>query len=177
MAKSDTFPAGAVTDKTVPNVFASVPTTNVSLGSQSASFTTTITVEGATDADTDKNAGAQTYVVYMPQASGTVTISATGSTGLAAAGRVAYTASAEVVNESVTAAVDAANDATEAANAATDAANAAAEAADAATAAAQDAQAAVADLAAQVATLISGIKAQITRLTNLVVKIQKKVKA
>ena len=74
-------------------------------------------------------------------------------------------------------ALDAANDAVEAANAATDAANAAAEAADAATAAAQDAQAAVADLAAQVATLISGIKAQITRLTNLVIKIQKKVNA
>ena len=75
------------------------------------------------------------------------------------------------------AAQSAAEDATEAANAATDAANAAAEAADAATAAAQDAQAAVADLAAQVATLISGIKAQITRLTNLVIKIQKKVNA
>ena len=74
-------------------------------------------------------------------------------------------------------AVDAANEATDAANAATDAANAAAEAADAATAAAQDAQAAVAALATQVADLISGIKAQITALTNLVVKIQKKVKA
>jgi len=74
-------------------------------------------------------------------------------------------------------AIDAANEATDAANAATDAANAAAEAADAATAAAQDAQAAVADLAAQVATLIAGIKAQITALTNLVIKIQKKVKA
>jgi len=74
-------------------------------------------------------------------------------------------------------AVDAANEATDAANAATDAANAAAEAADAATAAAQDAQAAVAALASQVADLISGIKAQITALTNLVVKIQKKVKA
>ena len=75
------------------------------------------------------------------------------------------------------AAVDAANEATDAANAATDAANAAAEAADAATAAAQDAQAAVAELATQVAALIAGIKAQITTLTNLVIKIQKKVKA
>jgi len=74
-------------------------------------------------------------------------------------------------------AVDAANEATDAANAATDAANAAAEAADAATAAAQDAQAAVAALASQVADLIAGIKAQITALTNLVIKIQKKVKA
>jgi len=80
-------------------------------------------------------------------------------------------------SDSISSATDAANEATDAANAATDAANAAAEAADAATAAAQDAQAAVAALASQVADLISGIKAQITALTNLVVKIQKKVKA
>ena len=76
-----------------------------------------------------------------------------------------------------TEAIDAANEATDAANAATDAANAAAEAADAATAAAQDAQAAVAALATQVASLIAGIKAQITTLTNLIIKIQKKLKA
>jgi hypothetical protein len=75
------------------------------------------------------------------------------------------------------AAVDAAAEATDAANAATDAANAAAEAADAATAAAQDAADAVAALSAQVATLISGLKAQLTALTNLIIKIQKKVKA
>jgi hypothetical protein len=78
---------------------------------------------------------------------------------------------------SLTDALDAANEATDAANAATDAANAAAEAADAATAAAQDAQAAVAELATKVASLMAGIKAQITSLTNLVIKIQKKVKA
>jgi hypothetical protein len=75
------------------------------------------------------------------------------------------------------AATDAAAEATDAANAATDAANAAAEAADAATAAAQDAADAVAALSAQVASLISGLKAQLTALTNLVIKIQKKVKA
>ena len=80
-------------------------------------------------------------------------------------------------NSQASDAIDAANEATDAANAATDAANAAAEAADAATAAAQDAQAAVAALASQVADLIAGIKAQITALTNLVIKIQKKVKA
>lgn len=74
-------------------------------------------------------------------------------------------------------AADAAAEATDAANAATDAANAAAEAADAATAAAQDAADAVAALSAQVAALISGLKAQLTALTNLVIKIQKKVKA
>ena len=47
----------------------------------------------------------------------------------------------------------------------------------AATAAAQDAADAVAALSAQVATLISGLKAQLTAWTNLVIKIQKKVKA
>jgi hypothetical protein len=75
------------------------------------------------------------------------------------------------------AAADAAAEATDAANAATDAANAAAEAADAATAAAQDAADAVAALSTQVAGLIGDLRKQITSLTNLVIKIQKKVKA
>jgi len=79
--------------------------------------------------------------------------------------------------DAANAAGDAAAEATDAANAATDAANAAAEAADAATAAAQDAADAVAALSAQVASLVSGLKAQLTALTNLVIKIQKKVKA
>ena len=74
-------------------------------------------------------------------------------------------------------ATDAAAEATDAANAATDAANAAAEAADAATAAAQDAADAVAALSAQVSSMMSSLKAQLTALTNLVIKIQKKVKA
>ena len=87
------------------------------------------------------------------------------------------TAGNTVVADSAQAASDAAAEATDAANAATDAANAAAEAADAATAAAQDAADAVAALSAQVASLISGLKAQLTALTNLVIKIQKKVKA
>jgi hypothetical protein len=89
---------------------------------------------------------------------------------------VTYAAGASASDVAQTA-TDAAAEATDAANAATDAANAAAEAADAATAAAQDAADAVAALSAQVATLISGLKAQLTALTNLVIKIQKKVKA
>jgi hypothetical protein len=76
-----------------------------------------------------------------------------------------------------TAAGDAAAEATDAANAATDAANAAAEAADAATAAAQDAADAVAALSVQVSEMVNALKKQITALTNLVIKIQKKVKA
>ena len=75
------------------------------------------------------------------------------------------------------AAADAAAEATDAANAATDAANAAAEAADAATAAAQDAADAVAALSTQVSEMVNALKKQITALTNLVIKIQKKVKA
>jgi hypothetical protein len=88
------------------------------------------------------------------------------------------TASASfAVGSTSAAAADLAAEALDAANAATDAANAAAEAADAATAAAQDAADAVAALATQVATYISNLRKQITALTNLVVKIQKKVKA
>jgi trimeric autotransporter adhesin len=75
------------------------------------------------------------------------------------------------------AATDAAAEATDAANAATDAANAAAEAADAATAAAQDAADAVAALSTQVSEMVNALKKQITALTNLVIKIQKKVRA
>jgi hypothetical protein len=163
--------------QTVTNAFAADIVSNVSFSSGNLTGSASPVIVANTDATVPQTAGTATYVVYMPQASGTVTLTATGSTGLATAGRVAVEASADVVNESVTAAVDAANEATDAANAATDAANAAAEAADAATAAAQDAQAAVAALATSVSSLIAGIKAQITSLTNLVIKIQKKVKA
>jgi hypothetical protein len=110
--------------------------------------------------------------VFAPAAGGDFRL--TGTSGNATADVITVTGS---VVDGSSAATDAANEATDAANAATDAANAAAEAADAATAAAQDAQAAVAELATKVASLIAGIKAQITSLTNLVIKIQKKVKA
>jgi hypothetical protein len=90
---------------------------------------------------------------------------------------VTFSAGDNVAEANAQAATDAAAEATDAANAATDAANAAAEAADAATAAAQDAADAVAALSTQVAGLIAGLKSQLTALTNLVIKIQKKVKA
>jgi hypothetical protein len=85
--------------------------------------------------------------------------------------------SVAVSNDAAQAAADASAEATDAANAATDAANAAAEAADAATAAAQDAADAVAALSTQVSEMVDALKKQITALTNLVIKIQKKVKA
>ena len=159
----------------------------------SATFQETITLAAATSASSNTNAGHMTYVVYMPLSSGPVTITATGSTGLALAGRVDLTATATVVNNDPAiaaaqaaseAATDAAAEAIDAANAATDAANLAAEAADAATVAAEEARdaadaatAAVEELATQVATLMAALKAQLTTLANTVAKIAKKVKA
>jgi hypothetical protein len=152
-------------------------TSAFSTGSMDSLTVTTINVSKTTSSTSNTTAGSYTYVVYMPAASGDVTISATGGTALPAAAQIKYSATATVVNASVDAATDAANEATDAANAATDAALAAADAADAATAAAQDASDAVAALSATVAKLVASLKAQITSLTNLVIKIQKKVKA
>jgi len=90
---------------------------------------------------------------------------------------VVFAAGDSAAASNAQAATDAAAEATDAANAATDAANAAAEAADAATAAAQDAADAVAALSTQVSEMVNALKKQITALTNLVIKIQKKVKA
>jgi hypothetical protein len=116
-------------------------------------------------------------VAFTATTVGTATTAETGvGASFAPAGVASVTVAVEGDTTAQTAA-DAAAEATDAANAATDAANAAAEAADAATAAAQDAADAVAALSAQVATLISGLKSQLTALTNLVIKIQKKVKA
>ena len=128
--------------------------------------------------------GVKVKKVFAPLASGTWTVTlydAADRTATATATVVNVAAEAKAAAEEATAAgqaaTDAASEATDAANAATDAANAAAEAADAATAAAQDAADAVAALSTQMATLIAGLKAQMTALTNLVIKIQKKVKA
>jgi hypothetical protein len=114
---------------------------------------------------------------YAPSTSGDFTI--TGISGNATASRITVTGtvSDDAATTAASAAADAAAEATDAANAATDAANAAAEAADAATAAAQDAADAVAALSASVSEMVNALKKQITSLTNLVIKIQKKVKA
>jgi hypothetical protein len=133
----------------------------------------------ATFANIDEATGLQTWTLYMPLQTAELTVTGTTGTKFAVANQaVKVTAKASVGNSSgVDAALDAANEATDAANAATDAALAAADAADAATAAAQDASDAVAALSASVSKLISSLRAQITSLTNLVIKIQKKVKA
>ena len=128
--------------------------------------------------------GTATYTVTIPTGiTGALTL-----TGTSAATTIAATfGQATIVNvaqDTAQAAVDAAAEAIDAANAATDAANAAAEAADAATAAAQDAADAVAALSVAVTAQIDALKAQndalrkqLIALTNLIIKIQKKVKA
>jgi len=142
---------------------------DVTVATTTAGYGQTLATLGQYD-----NVAGDTYTAYV---AGTSTTAEVGVGSTYAPAGVGSVVASGVSNTSASDSVDAANEATDAANAATDAANAAAEAADAATAAAQDAQAAVAALASQVADLISGIKAQITALTNLVIKIQKKVKA
>jgi hypothetical protein len=122
--------------------------------------------------------------VFAPASPGTWTITAYDAAGREFTATATVTnlaaeakAAGEAATEAATAAADAAAEATDAANAATDAANAAAEAADAATAAAQDSADAVAALSTQVSEMVAALKKQITALTNLVIKIQKKVKA
>jgi hypothetical protein len=116
--------------------------------------------------------------VFAPTAQGVFEARMTGKVAGATA---QITAKATVGDDAATtaaaAAGDAAAEATDAANAATDAANAAAEAADAATAAAQDAADAVAALSTSVTAMVDALRKQITSLTNLVIKIQKKVRA
>ena len=145
----------------------------------------TVTVGFTSDAygQSADAAGKVGITAVTVSAAGTTTTAQTGvGAALAPAGINSATATVTAVVDTAsldaaTAAADAAAEATDAANAATDAANAAAEAADAATAAAQDAADAVAALSTQVSEMVDALKKQITALTNLVIKIQKKVKA
>jgi len=124
-----------------------------------------------------RTAAALALNIFTASTAGTAT---KNEAGVGASFDAAGVASATVtvdIPDNAQAASDAAAEATDAANAATDAANAAAEAADAATAAAQDAADAVAALSTQVSEMVNALKKQITALTNLVIKIQKKVKA
>ena len=146
----------------------------------SAGITTGLQVQGATWTATETvtvKDGKATYSFYAPTGTGSLTVSATEGTATDSTTKGSIAGTVTVNNASADAAVDAANEAAQAASDATDAALAAADAADAATAAAQDAVDAVAALSAEVNTLIKALKAQITTLTNLVIKIQKKVKA
>jgi hypothetical protein len=186
------------TVKSVSTVATSIATQNGSVITDFNSLATLGTwgLSSATGLDA---AGTMTLTLYAPVVEGKFTLSmllggsaavaGTASAGFAStmAGttasleltvtKSAATKAADAASEVAQAALDAAAEATDAANAATDAGNAAAEAADAATAAAQDAADAVAALSTQVSEMISALKKQITALTNLVIKIQKKVKA
>ena len=97
----------------------------------------TITTKANSSSTSGARAGSMEYTVFMPAAGGTVTLSATGGSGLPLAGRVAVTASA-TVTDSGAAALAAVN---------------------------------------ALATTVASLKTLITTLTNLVLKIQKKVKA
>jgi hypothetical protein len=131
---------------------------------------------GALAGNLDCTADAADATAFTASTVGTAVKNEAGvGASLAAAG--VSKATVAVTNTTASDAQDAAAEATDAANAATDAANAAAEAADAATAAAQDAADAVAALSTQVSEMVNALKKQITALTNLVIKIQKKVKA
>jgi hypothetical protein len=131
--------------------------------------------------------GVTAATAFTATTAGTTTIAAANfGSSIAPAGVATVTVSVNnnAAADNSQAAADAAAEATDAANAATDAANAAAEAADAATAAAQDAADAVAALSTQVAEQINALKMQndalrkqLVAITNLIIKIQKKVKA
>ena len=129
---------------------------------------------------TNASTNTATVGIFTATTVGTATTAETGvgaSFDAAGVSSATVTVAADAAAAQSQAAADAAAEATDAANAATDAANAAAEAADAATAAAQDAADAVAALSTQVSEMVDALKKQITALTNLVIKIQKKVKA
>jgi len=157
---------GGATDSVVKYQVASAADT------PSASYGYTSAVKGSSDDGTTALTASTVGTVFLAEAGVGASFDAAGVNSVTAT-IAADTAAADAVS----AAADAAAEPTDAANAATDAANAAAEAADAATAAAQDAADAVAALSTQVAEMIDALKKQITALTNLVIKIQKKVKA
>jgi len=168
LASSDTYTVFATGGIVAP----------VALGSGSVTITGTAAHDGGVAGAGLGADGIASYKVYMPAYAGTFVFKyTTGTMSTTALSAVARTVSVPVVNTVADAAQAAAEEATAAANDATDAALSAAEAAEAATAMAQEAVDAVAELSAQVTQLISALRAQITTLTNLVVKIQKKVKA
>jgi len=150
----------------------------VALGTGSQTITGTAAHDGGVAGAGLGTDGAATYKIYMPAYQGTFVFKyTTGTMATTAKSAVARTISVDVIAADGGAAAAAAEEATAAANDATDAALSAAEAAEAATAMAQEGVDAVAELSASVTKLISALRAQITTLTNLVVKIQKKVRA
>jgi trimeric autotransporter adhesin len=149
-----------------------------SLANESGALTVTAKISGGQTADIAGFVSARRVAgVTAGNDSATSTVTFTKDTSTSTADALLALAQALGTRDQASAAIDAAAEATDASNAATDAANAAAEAADAATAAAQDAADAVAALSTQVSEMVAALKKQITSLTNLVIKIQRKVRA
>jgi hypothetical protein len=146
----------------------------------STGLTTSLSVTGSTLPTSETVTvvdGVASYTFYAPVGSGTLTVSGTEGTATTSTTKAAITGTVTINNAAVDAATAAAELAEAAAQDATDAALDATSAAELAGALAQEAVEAVAELSAQVATLIAALKKQITTLTNLVIKIQKKVGA
>ena len=142
----------AVGDGTYANLFAAAATASKAM--QGSLPTVSVEIVG----------GIATFKTFAPAVPGDFTVTATGGTSVASAGRVAVTATASAEgDQSSSLALDAAN-------AATDAANNAYDEAQNATQAASDALAAVTELAAQVTSLIASVK----KLTAAVAKLSKK---
>jgi trimeric autotransporter adhesin len=182
------FGAGVTSTSAVSNAAGTVEFV-VAGGSADVTVSTINPASAAGSFGSGQTSAPKGYLGNSTTAAGLALLAITASTagtatkdeaGVGASFDAAGVASATVtvdIPDTAAAAADAAAEATDAANAATDAANAAAEAADAATAAAQDAADAVAALSTQVTELVSALRKQITSLTNLVIKIQRKVRA
>jgi len=147
----------------------------------SAGLTSSLAVQGATwtaAAAVTLKGGIATYTFYAPTGTGKLTVTATegaSTDNVIAAGTAAtITSSVDVTNAAVDAATVAAEAAEAAAQDATDAALDATTAAEAAGALAQEAVDLVTALSAEVTKLIAGVRASITYLTKLVMKLAAK---
>jgi hypothetical protein len=139
-------------------------------------FTSSIAVSGSTLPSGETvtlSAGTATYIFYAPSA-GTVTFTATEGSATDSTTKGTITGSVTVSNPGLDAATVAAEAAEAAAQDATDAALDATEAAQEAGALAQEAVDLVTALSAEVTKLIAGVRASITYLTKLVMKLAAK---
>jgi hypothetical protein len=156
-------------------LFSSAATGRVASGWTTAPFATTDSFTSVSGVITSKGT-----LPLAGTATGTWTLVGDGLQTLAAnaidktIGKTTITATTEVVNAAADAATAAAEAAEAAAQDATDAALDATTAAEAAGALAQEAVDAVAELSAEVTKLMAGVKAQITYLTKLVMRLAAK---
>ena len=148
----------------------------------STGLTTNLAVQGSTLPTTDSvtvKDGKASYTFYAPVGTGSLLITGTEGTATdhvvtATAPKPAVTKTVEIINAAVDAATAAGEAAEAAAQDATDAALDATTAAEAAGALAQEAVDLVTELSAEVTKLIAGVRASITYLTKLVMKLAAK---